>query len=75
MQLGRSQERRAHVDHLHQLALTLGVDIISSVQQPVRILESHHCYSLSLVLGKTQADCRVYVKYEWLLLCVVLGIE
>ncbi|XP_036018292.1 coiled-coil domain-containing protein 141 isoform X2 [Mus musculus] len=34
MQLGRSQERRAHVDHLHQLALTLGVDIISSVQQP-----------------------------------------
>ncbi|XP_036018293.1 coiled-coil domain-containing protein 141 isoform X3 [Mus musculus] len=36
MQLGRSQERRAHVDHLHQLALTLGVDIISSVQQPLK---------------------------------------
>ncbi|XP_031226604.1 coiled-coil domain-containing protein 141 isoform X3 [Mastomys coucha] len=34
MQLGRSQERRAHVDRLHQLALSLGVDIISSVQQP-----------------------------------------
>ncbi|XP_034352494.1 coiled-coil domain-containing protein 141 isoform X2 [Arvicanthis niloticus] len=34
MQLGCSQERRAHVDHLHRLALSLGVDIISSVQRP-----------------------------------------
>ncbi|XP_052580379.1 coiled-coil domain-containing protein 141 isoform X3 [Peromyscus californicus insignis] len=33
MQLGRSQERRAHVEHLHQLALSIGVDIISSLQQ------------------------------------------
>ncbi|XP_036041707.1 LOW QUALITY PROTEIN: coiled-coil domain-containing protein 141 [Onychomys torridus] len=33
MQLGHSQERRAHVEHLHQLALSLGVDIISSLQQ------------------------------------------
>ncbi|XP_052038731.1 coiled-coil domain-containing protein 141 [Apodemus sylvaticus] len=33
-QLGHSQERRARVDHLHRLALSLGVDIISSVQQP-----------------------------------------
>ncbi|KAM5280345.1 coiled-coil domain-containing protein 141 [Ctenodactylus gundi] len=34
IQLSRSQEKRAHVAHLHRLALTLGVDIISSVQQP-----------------------------------------
>ncbi|XP_051023041.1 coiled-coil domain-containing protein 141 [Acomys russatus] len=33
-QLVCSQQRRAHVDHLHRLALSLGVDIISSVQQP-----------------------------------------
>ncbi|XP_040601609.1 coiled-coil domain-containing protein 141 isoform X2 [Mesocricetus auratus] len=33
-QLSRSQERQAHVEHLHQLALSLGVDIISSVQRP-----------------------------------------
>lgn len=44
MQLGRSQGRRAHVDHLHRLALSLGVDIISSVQRPVSVLEYRHCY-------------------------------
>ncbi|XP_039711282.1 coiled-coil domain-containing protein 141 [Pteropus medius] len=32
--LSRSQEKRAHIDHLHRLALSLGVNIISSVQQP-----------------------------------------
>lgn len=42
MQLDRSQERRAYVEHLGRLALSLGVDIISSVQQPVSILV-HHC--------------------------------
>ncbi|XP_017388221.1 coiled-coil domain-containing protein 141 isoform X4 [Cebus imitator] len=29
-----SQEKQAHVDHLYRLALSLGVDIISSVQRP-----------------------------------------
>ncbi|XP_059022895.1 coiled-coil domain-containing protein 141 isoform X5 [Mustela lutreola] len=32
--LSRAQEKQAHVDHLHKLALSLGVDIISSVQRP-----------------------------------------
>ncbi|XP_004426741.1 PREDICTED: coiled-coil domain-containing protein 141 [Ceratotherium simum simum] len=32
--LSRSQEKQAHIDHLHKLALSLGVDIISSVQRP-----------------------------------------
>ncbi|XP_053454188.1 coiled-coil domain-containing protein 141 [Nycticebus coucang] len=32
--LRRSQEKQAHVDHLYKLALSLGVDIISSVQRP-----------------------------------------
>lgn len=32
--LSRSQEKRAHIDHLHRLALSLGMNIISSVQQP-----------------------------------------
>lgn len=39
--LSRSQEKQAHIDHLHQLALSLGVDIISSVQRPVSNLEHH----------------------------------
>ncbi|XP_008853574.1 coiled-coil domain-containing protein 141 isoform X2 [Nannospalax galili] len=34
MYLGRSQEKQAHVEHLHHLALSIGVDIISSVQRP-----------------------------------------
>ncbi|XP_007935096.1 coiled-coil domain-containing protein 141 [Orycteropus afer afer] len=34
VRLSRSQEKQAHIDHLHQLALSLGVGIISSVQQP-----------------------------------------
>ncbi|XP_048201121.1 coiled-coil domain-containing protein 141 isoform X5 [Perognathus longimembris pacificus] len=34
MYLNRCQEKRAHVEHLHKLALSLGVDIISLVQQP-----------------------------------------
>ncbi|CAK6448446.1 unnamed protein product [Pipistrellus nathusii] len=34
VRLRRSQEKQAHIDHLHKLALCLGVDIISSVQRP-----------------------------------------
>ncbi|KAM5326428.1 coiled-coil domain-containing protein 141 isoform 2-T2 [Glossophaga mutica] len=34
VQLSRSQEKQAHTDHLHKLALCLGVDVISSVQRP-----------------------------------------
>ncbi|KAM9085511.1 coiled-coil domain-containing protein 141 isoform 2-T2 [Megaptera novaeangliae] len=32
--LSRSREKQAHIDHLHKLALSLGVDVISSVQRP-----------------------------------------
>ncbi|KAM9664187.1 coiled-coil domain-containing protein 141 [Trichechus inunguis] len=32
--LSRSQEKQAHIDHLYKLALSLGVSIISSMQQP-----------------------------------------
>ncbi|XP_058568687.1 coiled-coil domain-containing protein 141 isoform X4 [Neofelis nebulosa] len=34
VQLSRSQEKQAHIEQLHKLALSLGVDIISSVQRP-----------------------------------------
>uniref|UniRef100_A0A673U2Z1 Coiled-coil domain-containing protein 141 n=1 Tax=Suricata suricatta TaxID=37032 RepID=A0A673U2Z1_SURSU len=34
VQLSRSQEKQAHIDQLHQLALSLGVDIIAAVQRP-----------------------------------------
>ncbi|XP_058909567.1 coiled-coil domain-containing protein 141 isoform X2 [Kogia breviceps] len=32
--LSRCREKQAHIDHLHKLALSLGVDVISSVQRP-----------------------------------------
>ncbi|XP_040083660.1 coiled-coil domain-containing protein 141 isoform X4 [Oryx dammah] len=32
--LRRSRAKQAHIGHLHKLALSLGVDVISSVQQP-----------------------------------------
>ncbi|XP_038607269.1 coiled-coil domain-containing protein 141 [Tachyglossus aculeatus] len=32
--LSRSQERQSHIRHLYQLALTLGMEIISEVQRP-----------------------------------------
>lgn len=44
VQLCRSQEKQAHIEQLHKLALSLGVDIISSVQRPVSSLEHHHSY-------------------------------
>uniref|UniRef100_A0A8C0K2R3 Coiled-coil domain containing 141 n=1 Tax=Canis lupus dingo TaxID=286419 RepID=A0A8C0K2R3_CANLU len=34
--LSRSQDKQAQIDHLHDLALSLGVDIISSVQRPLK---------------------------------------
>ncbi|XP_059559928.1 coiled-coil domain-containing protein 141 [Myotis daubentonii] len=34
VRLRRSQEKQAHIDQLHKLALCLGVDIISSAQRP-----------------------------------------
>lgn len=78
MQLDRSQERRAHVEHLGRLALSLGVDIISSVQQPVSIL-AHPCHlplTVTWAMGcKKQAECLIYVKSELRLLRVVLAIE
>lgn len=46
--LSRAQEKQAHVDHLHKLALSLGVDIISSVQRPVSNLEHHHSYVIKV---------------------------
>ncbi|XP_019509561.1 PREDICTED: coiled-coil domain-containing protein 141 [Hipposideros armiger] len=36
LHLSRSQEKQAHIDHLHKLALSLGVGIISSVQRPLK---------------------------------------
>ncbi|KAI4575251.1 hypothetical protein MJG53_020453 [Ovis ammon polii x Ovis aries] len=38
--LRRSRAKQAHVGHLHKLALSLGVDVISSVQQPVSNLDT-----------------------------------
>ena len=41
--LRRSRAKQAHIDHLHDLALSLGVDVISSVQQPVSNLDTVIC--------------------------------
>lgn len=48
--LGRSQEKQAHVDSLHKLALSLGVGIISSAQWPVSILEPNAFGSVCLLV-------------------------
>ncbi|XP_047578263.1 coiled-coil domain-containing protein 141 isoform X6 [Lutra lutra] len=50
--LSRAQEKQAHIGHLHKLALSLGVDIISSVQRPVSNLEHRHSYNCSNVSAK-----------------------
>ncbi|XP_060246393.1 coiled-coil domain-containing protein 141 isoform X4 [Meriones unguiculatus] len=56
--LGRSRERRARVDHLHQLALSLGVDIISSVQQP-------NCSSISAKNLQQQLEALEVGSRSW----------
>ncbi|XP_055456756.1 coiled-coil domain-containing protein 141 isoform X3 [Psammomys obesus] len=58
MRLGRSRERRAHVDHLHQLALSLGVDVISSVQQP-------NCSSISAKNLQQQLEALEVGSRSW----------
>jgi hypothetical protein len=58
MHLSRSQEMQKHVEHLYQLALSLGVDVISSVQQPVSILEHHHFYFFCWGLGCDMKETR-----------------
>nr|XP_048281849.1 coiled-coil domain-containing protein 141 isoform X2 [Myodes glareolus] len=58
MQLDRSQERRAHVEHLGRLALSLGVDIISSVQQP-------NCSNISAKSLQQQLEVLELDSREW----------
>ncbi|CAO2596923.1 Coiled-coil domain-containing protein 141 [Lemmus lemmus] len=58
MRLDRSQERRACVEHLHQLALSLGVDIISSVQQP-------NCSNISAKNLQQQLEVLELDSREW----------
>lgn len=58
MQLGRSQGRRAHVDHLHRLALSLGVDIISSVQRP-------NCSNISAKSLQQQLEALELDSRDW----------
>lgn len=58
MQLDRSQERRAYVEHLGRLALSLGVDIISSVQQP-------NCSNISAKNLQQQLEALELDSREW----------
>ncbi|XP_075385585.1 coiled-coil domain-containing protein 141 isoform X2 [Tenrec ecaudatus] len=61
--LGHSRDKQAHIDHLHKLALALGVGIISSLQQP-------NCPSVSAknlqqqldALEEACVDCRAKVE-------------
>ncbi|XP_006879016.1 PREDICTED: coiled-coil domain-containing protein 141 [Elephantulus edwardii] len=64
--LSRSQEKQAQIDHLHMLALSLGVAIISAVQQP-------NCFNVSAknlqqqleILEGDSMTCRAKAeKYE-----------
>ncbi|XP_078183449.1 coiled-coil domain-containing protein 141 isoform X2 [Callithrix jacchus] len=53
-----SQEKQAHVDHLHRLALSLGVDIISSVQWP-------HCSNVSAKNLQQQLELLEEDSMKW----------
>ncbi|XP_016066209.1 PREDICTED: coiled-coil domain-containing protein 141 [Miniopterus natalensis] len=54
----RSQEKQAHIDHLHKLALCLGVDIISSVQRP-------NCSNVSVKNLQQQLDVLEGESMNW----------
>ncbi|XP_054418605.1 coiled-coil domain-containing protein 141 [Pteronotus mesoamericanus] len=58
IQLSRSQEKQAHVDHLCKLALCLGVDIISSVQRP-------NCSNVSAKNLQQQLDVLERERVTW----------
>lgn len=58
MQLDRAQERQAYVEHLGRLALSLGVDIISSVQQP-------NCSNISAKNLQQQLEALELDSREW----------
>ncbi|XP_034863517.1 coiled-coil domain-containing protein 141 isoform X3 [Mirounga leonina] len=56
--LSRSQEKQAHIDHLHELALSLGVDVISSVLRP-------HCSNISAKNLQQQLDLLERDHVNW----------
>ncbi|XP_060033623.1 coiled-coil domain-containing protein 141 isoform X5 [Erinaceus europaeus] len=56
--LHHSQEKQAHVDHLHKLAHSLGVGIFSSVQQ-------HNCSSISAESLQQQLDMLEGHRINW----------
>ncbi|XP_036856205.1 coiled-coil domain-containing protein 141 isoform X3 [Manis javanica] len=56
--LNRFQEKQAHIDHLHKLALSLGVEVISSVQQP-------NCFNVSAKNLQQQLDVLEGDSVNW----------
>ncbi|XP_031307601.2 coiled-coil domain-containing protein 141 isoform X2 [Camelus dromedarius] len=56
--LSHSQEKQAHADHLYKLALSLGVDVISSVQRP-------NCSNVSAKNLQQQLDLLEQDGLQW----------
>ncbi|XP_074220069.1 coiled-coil domain-containing protein 141 isoform X1 [Camelus bactrianus] len=56
--LSRSREKQAHADHLYKLALSLGVDVISSVQRP-------NCCNVSAKNLQQQLDLLEQDGLQW----------
>ncbi|XP_016008041.2 coiled-coil domain-containing protein 141 isoform X2 [Rousettus aegyptiacus] len=56
--LSHSLEKQAHIDHLHRLALSLGVNIISSVQRP-------NCSNVSAKSLQQQLDILDGERMKW----------
>nr|XP_025705038.1 coiled-coil domain-containing protein 141 [Callorhinus ursinus] len=56
--LSHLQEKQAHIDHLHKLALSLGVDVISSVQRP-------NCSNISAKNLQQQLDILERDRVNW----------
>lgn len=56
--LGHCRDKQAHVEHLYQLALALGVDIISSVQRP-------NCSNISAKNLQQQLEALQVARTSW----------
>ncbi|XP_055253481.1 coiled-coil domain-containing protein 141 isoform X2 [Moschus berezovskii] len=67
--LRRSRAKQAHVDHLHKLALSLGVGVISSLQQPN--CSNVSAKNLQQQLDTLEGDCLTWraqaEDHEWAL--------
>nr|XP_019594896.1 PREDICTED: coiled-coil domain-containing protein 141 isoform X2 [Rhinolophus sinicus] len=71
LHLRRSQEKQAHIDHLHKLALSLGVGVISLVQRPncSNVSAKNLQQQLDILERDSENWCTKAKEYEQTLTC------